>query len=150
MTADIPGYYTSLYLGSFTDSHPIAKPFYKTISERGNDLYIGELTSGEYISITEMYEHVKSQEEAVSVYNKIVASAIDDGYVKDNSFSSSKLQHRELYGWKGNVDAWYGKKEPYSLIVAYYYNPDVHSWAVEQTNIKWVVPNVDFNPFNYV
>ena len=119
---------TTDYSGFYNKAWPdrvIEKPFYKTTSDRGNDVYVGvfENATRQY-STTLALEHVKSQNEAARVYRDIVAGAISDGYVTRSDKTPT--------GWPNPVERWEGNKGFNYMYVMYYNSPDVKSWVVEK------------------
>ncbi len=106
----------------------IEKPFYKTISDRGNDLYMGVArnASSQY-SHTLAYEHVKTEDDAAAVFDTLVTQAQDSGYTE-----KSMLQ--DPY----SVDSWRGVKTVGSTTsvvdISYYHSSSVNSWVVQKEN----------------
>ena len=124
----VSNYGATDYSGFYDKAWPdrvIEKPFYKTTSDRGNDLYVGvfENASKQY-STTVALEHVKSQDEAARVYRDIVAEAISNGYVTRSNTTPT--------GWPHPVERWEGNKGFNYMYVMYYNSPDVKSWVVEK------------------
>jgi hypothetical protein len=117
--------YSGFYNNKAWPDRVIVKPFYKTTSDRGNDVYVGvfENATKQYSTTTEL-EHVKSQNEAARVYRDIVAGAISNGYVTRSDTTPT--------GWPNPVERWGGNKGFNYLYVTYYNSPDVKSWVVEK------------------
>ncbi|MGZ4932284.1 MAG: hypothetical protein ACXV5D_09400 [Halobacteriota archaeon] len=106
----------------------IEKPFYKTTSDRGNDLYMGVArnASSQY-SHTLAYEHVKTEDDATVVFDTLVTQAQDSGYTEK---SMPQDPH--------TVDAWRGVKTVGSTTsvvdISYYHASSVNSWVVQKEN----------------
>jgi hypothetical protein len=120
--ADYSSFYDNIY-----PNRVLEKPFNKTISERGNDLYVGVIrNASQKYTYTITLEHVRSQDEAASVYKDTVAGAIREGYVA----RSYNTPISDVYPVPR--ERWQGDKSLSYMNVKYYYYPEVNSWVVEK------------------
>lgn len=109
----------------------VEKQFYKTQSDRGNDLYVGVVrnASSQYPATLSL-EHVKTQSDAAKIYTDTVAAAQSAGYMS-MVFSSSEVKP-DLF-----VERWQGTTSLNYLHVTYYYSEAVNSWLVYEYNLQF-------------
>ena len=109
----------------------VEKPFHKTKSDRGNDLYVGVVrnASSQYPA-TMSFEHVQTQSDAAKIYTDIVDAAKSEGYMS-MVFSSSNLKSDPF------VERWQGTTSLNYMHVTYYYNEAVNSWLVYKYDLQF-------------
>lgn len=117
--------YSSFYDKQWSD-RVIEKPFYKTLSNDGNDLYVGVIQNASRVGTsTVTFEHVTSQNEAANIFKNIVANAKSAGYTEMPYTPPSSYQ--VVGHWLGWNDVM--RKHTYTQ---YYYGSEVNSWVVEK------------------
>jgi hypothetical protein len=110
----------------------ITKPFNKTLSERGNDLYVATLENTRtFLRFTISFEHTKDESDASIVYAKTVQSAQDSGY--ETQASKAQLVVMVFHDRPAVVECWMGGKSvDHSLAIAYYYDSQLSAWVIEK------------------
>ena len=133
--------YTDLY--NKNSGNNVVKPFYKTTSDRGNDLYVGVTRSSINQSSNITIEHVKSQDEAAKVFVDTVAAYKSDGYTTRPTEYQKFNITTDRVEWQGDkyVDnpQRVGWGTLYNAYVKYEYGSAVHSWLVVNEHGEGVI-----------
>jgi len=110
------------------------RPYTKSTSERGNDVYKGvgrNATLPGSHSVTLVIELTKLETEAKQVYDKAVNDKVSEGYTVD-SVSIAKYKANN----PGTIDAWMGTYGMNVFVCSYYDYYSVHGWAVQQQSFS--------------
>ncbi len=117
----------SAYYNTHQGTWVVEKPFYKTTSPRGNDLYVGVIRNATSLySATVSYEHVKTQSEAANIFADTIANAKASGAHTGSTSKGSNV-----------ADEWGGTTSMGAMYVSYYqasYGGGTGSFWVVQTN----------------
>jgi hypothetical protein len=107
------------------------RPFTKSASERGNDVYKGvgrNSTNPGSASVTLVFEVTKSQSEAKKVYDGAVATKLNEGYTANPSQAANYKAHNP-----GVTEVWAGSSGTKGFLCYYDYNTAIfNSWEVIQ------------------
>ena len=108
----------------------MTRPFTKSTNERGNDVYKGvgrNATLPGSTDVTLVYELTNTQAEAKQVYDKMVATKLQQGYILNPTAVAENKAASPSW-----VDVWYGTYGSNWSACSYGYGPEVHSWTVIQ------------------
>ena len=122
-------YSSALTKASESANFIMERPFTKSVNERGNDVYKGvgrNATNPGSPSVTLVKEVTKSQTEAKTVYDKAVATKLNEGYIADPTGAAA---------WKPSgcpdcIAVWMGSKGNSGFLCHYLYDYTVNGWLV--------------------
>jgi hypothetical protein len=108
----------------------MTRPFTKSTNAQGHDVYKGvgrNATLSNSPEVTLVFELTKTQTAAKQVYDKIVATKLNEGYTLNPKVSADKKAQSSTW-----VEVWYGTYGSNWFQCSYGYGPEVPSWMVTQ------------------